>query len=322
MKKILLFFIVCIFVLTTAVACGDEQSVDDGDTDNVVPVVQTDTTSPLINAEYEYKIVKVGSEVVLPSVSFDEEVSAVYTLDDEAVAGGSTFTPTAAGVKVYKITATDKAGNKSVKEIIFTITANDDDLNKIYALDTAEGLEKHIGTSRNALNNMELTLIRTGAARPVDLNGQEVPDLYLDGNGEVTDSASAAKTVSQYIRLNFTSLNGRMVFDNPLYKKWNERFSQIYFYVYNAGLKTMAFNFNNYGFTVAPSSGWQKIIIAPKAGENGIITDFAAISSLGGSYQSEGLFDLEDCVGATLRITAPIRYERIFMTAVYGKPVQ
>ena len=285
--------------------------------------VAVDTIAPLIKAEYEYKIVLLDTETSLPKVTFDEQVTAKYELDGFEVNPNDKFTPSETGKIVYKVSATDTSGNKSVKEVYYSVTDDASDLNKIYALDEVAGLEKQAGILQNGLNNLDARLIKADAERPVDLNGNTVPNLYLDANGNVVASESdAAKTIDAYLRLNIQDENGRIVLENPLYKNWDKQFSQLYFYVYNAGLKSVSFIFNNYTYSVAANSGWTKIVIAPKTVDGEVVTDYSVISSLGGGQDYAGLFDLEDCVGATLRITAAQKYERVMVTSIYGKPIQ
>ena len=319
-RIVTILMIVC--VLTTAFACGKKS--DDGDKGATPPPVVKDTDSAKITVDYEYKIVLKGTEVTLPSVSFDEEVTAAYKLDGETVSAGSKFTASEVGSKIYKITATDKAGNVSSKEVFFEVTENAEDLNKIYSLDTVMGLNKQVGASRNGINNLALYLISESAERPIDVNNKKVPDLYLDADrNAVTDITSADATVKQYLKADIMTGGGaesRMVFSNPLYKNWDENFSQIYLYAYNAGVKAVTLYFNNWAYTLAANSGWQKVIIAPKTVDGETVTDYTKISSLGNGYDYSGLFDLEDCVGATLRLVGD-RYERVMMTSIYGVPV-
>ncbi len=319
-KLVTILLIVC--VVTTAFACGKKNN--DGDKGDVTPPpVVKDTDSAKITVDYEYKIVLKGTEVTLPNVSFDEEVTAKYQFDGETVTAGSKFTASEVGVKVYKITATDKAGNVSSKEVFFEITENAEDLNKIYSLDTVAGLNKQLGTSRNGINNLALYLISENAERPKDVNNKTVPNLYLDEDRNVVSEELANTTVKQYLKADMMTGGGaecRMVFSNPLYKNWNENFSQLYFYAYNAGVKAVTLYFNNWAYTLSANSGWQKVIIAPKTVDGEVVTDYTKISSLGNGYDYSGLFDLEDCVGATLRLLGD-RYERVMLTSIYGVPV-
>ena len=323
MRKFLINTLALVLMLGMVSFGGCDKQENDSNEQAPLPTPAVDTISPSIDVEYEYKIVIVDTETSLPKVTFDEQVTAKYELDGVEVNPEDKFTPSEVGKIEYRITATDTAGNKTVKEIYYTVTDDVSDLNKIYAIDDVAGLEKQAGILQNGLNNLAVRLIKSNAERPVDLNNNAVPNLYLDENGNVVaNESSAVKTVDEYLQLNCQNVNGRMVLENPLYKNWDEQFSQLYFYVYNAGLKSATFIFNNYSYTVAPNSGWTKIVIAPKTVDGEVVTDDSLISSLGGGYDYAGLFDLEDCVGATLRITAAQRYERVMVTAIYGKPIQ
>ena len=92
-----------------------------------------DVRAPEIYCSYNYKIVEVGKEAILPAVEFSENnVTAEYTLDGQKVSPGAKFTPTKVGTSVFEIKAQDGAGNKSTpKKVFITVTDNPSDLNKI-----------------------------------------------------------------------------------------------------------------------------------------------------------------------------------------------
>ncbi len=288
-----------------------------------------DTTAPEIFASYEYKIVLVGEETTLPTVEFSETgVTSTYTLDGVSVQAGAAFTPTEEKSYVFEIKAQDSAGNKSTpKKVYIRATENESELNTIYDLTHEEGLEAHLGTTRNSVNMLNVRLIAEGVENPKDMYGKDIP--------AVTDKATGEVISEDFLYLNNYTKWCRIMFNNPLHTRWDEKFDQIYFYFYHGGEKDITLNFNNYKQTIVAQSGWTKVIVAPKTvtvdGDNPetpdveteytkVVTDYAYISSIGGSASLEGLFDLVDCQGAFLFLTLNIEFEPMAISSFYGLP--
>lgn len=281
-----------------------------------------DQTAPKIWTSYGYKIVKVGEAFTLPTASFSEKVTATYQIGETPVQAGATYTPTETGVVTLKITATDAAGNVSVKNVKITVTDNDFNLNKLYALDTAEGLVAHAGTTGVGLNELRLKLITDAANNPVkDAYGKTIPALF--------DSENGNSPINSFITIENKTTCGRMMLNNALYLNPQDTFEKLYFYFYydtvgySTGTdNTIELNFNGYVVKLQPKAGWQKVEISPKEvtvdGVTKMVTDYSAISALGHTTTFNEVIDLNDMIGSFLTITTKSAYEKMAMSAIYG----
>ena len=250
--------------------------------------------APKIYTSYNYKVVKTGEEVKMPETTFSEEVTAKYMLDGEEVSAGHTFTPTQTGTKTLKITACNAAGKTSVKTVTYTVTDKAADLYKLYALDDINGLEYHAGKSAMGLNNLRLKYVNTDALQE-DVFGNVITP--IDGE-------------TSYTYITNYKTNGRIVLTNPLYRNIDEKFESLYFWFYNGGEASVTVSFNNYSVTVAPGSGWNKIVI----------DDFTQITSLGKAANSTSVIDASDMVGSYIKINSSLPYEKYAVSAIYGTP--
>ena len=330
-------------------ACGEKKPIKLDELEYYVPQKENiaDTTAPEIMSSYEYKIVMANEEATLPTVEFSENnVTATYTLNGESVEAGGTFTPTEVGVYEFVINAKDAANNAaSPKTVKIRATDDENELNKIYDFETVEGIEAHLGTSDMGNTNVRVHYEELEIAPPQDGEGEEgetqnevqrtddgIPALIEDGK-VIVNSFAVFKNYNTLIKV---------MLNNPLYTHWNEKFEQIYFYVYNGGTKTYRLRFNNWLFTETKSGQWTKIVVAPKEvtveGDDittsdvleteytKIVTDYSAISSYttGGKNPStsmEGTIDLEDCIGSFIRVDYDMPLEKLAFSAIYGVPV-
>ena len=316
MKRKVSLFLATMLALGLLSACDSGSKASSSFTPPT-PSTEADTLAPDILPAYEYKIVKTGTEVVLPEVKFSETVTAVYTLDGTEVSAGHTFTPTEAGRSVLKIKATDAAGNTATESVVYNITDNDNDLDIVYAFDRADGLAAHAGVAGQGINHMSMKL---RSLQEGEVTASGIPAIK-DGETVVSRSFTECQFSS--------ATNARLVLTNPLYTRWDEQFSQLYFYFYNAGKKGVEIRFNNYLTTVGVGGGWTKVVIAPKTvqGDNPataeteesyIVTDYTLISSNGQSTALEGMIDLEDCVGSFFRFDTYLPYQHFAISSVYG----
>ncbi len=297
-----------------------------------------DTTAPEIFASYEYKIVLVGEETTLPTVEFSElGVTATYTLDNEEATAGGKFTPTEVGVYEFVVNAKDAANNKATPKTV-KIRATDDptELNKIYDFETVEGIESHLGTSDMGISQVRIhyeKVVDNPETDEVEKTDDGVPALKDDQGNVIVDSFAVFKNYQQLIKV---------MLNNPLYTHWDEKFEQIYFYVYNAGVKTYRLRFNNFYYAETKVGQWTKIVVAPKEvtvqGDDittdvveteytKIVTDYEAISSKteegkNSSTSMEGTIDLEDCIGSFIRVDFDMPFEKLAFSAIYGVPLQ
>lgn len=328
-KKMLTFTLASASALGL-IACSDKSS-GSKNPEYYVPEKEqiADTIAPDVIPSYEYKIVMVGEETALPTVEYSENnVTANYTLDGATVQAGATFTPTEEKSYLFEINAQDTAGNKATPKKVFIRATNDErELNKIYDLTSEHGLEAHLGTTRNSVNMLNVRLIQEGVEVPKDMYGNVIP--------AVKDKQTGETISEEFVYLNNYTKWCRIMFNNPLHTRWDEKFDQIYFYFYHGGEQNITLNFNNYKQTIGAKSGWTKVIVAPKTVTvNGddpttnvvetsyqkVVTDYAYISSLGGSASLEGLFDLVDCEGAFLLFTLGIEFEQMAISSFYGLP--
>lgn len=302
-----------------------------------------DTTAPEIFASYEYKIVLAGEETTLPSVEFSESgVTATYTLEGEEVVAGGKFTPEAVGVYEFVVNAKDAANNKATPKTVKIRATNDaSELNKIYDFETVEGIESHLGTSD--MGNSQVRIHYEKVVDDPETDEEEktddgIPALKDDQGNVIVDSFAVFKNYQQLIKV---------MLNNPLYTHWDEKFEQIYFYVYNAGVKTYRLRFNNFYYAETKKGEWTKIVVAPKEvkvvvhGDDittpdvveteyeytKIVTDYEAISSnaeegKNPSTSMEGTIDLEDCVGSFIRVDYDMPFEKLAFSAIYGVPVR
>jgi hypothetical protein len=276
-------------------------------------------------------------EFALPHIEFSEnDVTATYMLGENAVSPGTTHVFDETGSYEMIVTAQDASGNKATpKKIYFDVVEQDDilSLNKIYALDTARGVEAHLGDPLSVNNHrLNLTTVEDGKTSE-------------DGIPAVTDEEGNIVSNSFLVMKNY-ALETRSVFTDPLHVLWNEKFAQVYFYVYFAceENRSIYLNFNNYKTTVysfvgGVKTGWQKIVLGKteKRGDDPTtaivessdhvyyVTDYSKISAHvpEGMYPStslEGLIDLKDCIGTFMRVTANMSFETYAMSAVYGLP--
>lgn len=314
-------------------ACGDKAE-KVGDLEYFVPQKEQieDTTAPEIFASYEYKIVMVNEEMKLPTVEYSENnVTATYSLNGEEAQAGATFTPTEVGVYEFVITAKDAANNKATPKTV-KIRATDDamELNKIYDFETIEGIESHLGTSDMGNAQVRIHYEKAEGDAKTD---DGVPALKDDQGNVIVDSFAVFKNYSALVKV---------MLNNPLHTHWDEKFEQIYFYVYNAGHKTYRIKFNNWQYSETKKGQWTKIVIAPKTitveGDDitttdvvetsytKVVTDYEMISSKAGvsgipSTSMEGTIDLKDCIGTFIRVDYDYSFEKVAFSAIYGVPV-
>ena len=108
---------------------------------------------PKIFPSYTYKIVQKGAHADFPAVRFSKSgLTVTYTLNGEAVQPNAGFTPASTGTQTLAIVATDAEGRKATKKVVYTVTDNAADLNKVYAFDDPNGVAAHLG--RGALNEL------------------------------------------------------------------------------------------------------------------------------------------------------------------------
>ena len=230
------------------------------------------------------------------------------------------------------ITAKDAANNVATPKTIKIRATNDEaELNKIYDFETIEGIESHLGTSD--MGNTQISI----RYESVGENGKSkngIPALKDDEGNVIVDSFAVSENYTEYIK---------MMLNNPLYTHWDEKFEQIYFYVYHAGARSVRLKFNNFYYTGISLGKWTKIVVAPKEvkvqGDDittpdvveteytKIVTDYEAISSKAGegknpSTSMEGTIDLKDCIGTFIRVDYDMPFEKLAFSAIYGVPVQ
>ena len=313
MKKILCLLMSAIMFVALG-ACSKEKV----STGNNPPEKNFVIDKVAIKASYEYKIVLRGTQVTFPTFEFSQnDLSISYYLDGEKLGNVNSFEAKEVGTNVLEVKAINPDGYSAVKNIVYTVTEDENDLNTMYDFETVNGLQMHVGTARNGLNNLRLTLVDYVVAPDVDVYGNEIPAI-VDGQ----------KVINEYTTMQNATEFGRITLTNPLHVNPQEKFSQLYFYFYNGGQKDITVNFNNYSQTIKAKSGWQKVIIAPKEVEktvNGetvtvIETDYTKITSLGNSITLDGMIDPEDMVGTFLRIDATLRHERMAISSIYGLP--
>ena len=313
MKKILCLLMSAIMFVALG-ACSKEKE----STGNNPPEKNFVIDKVAIKASYEYKIVLRGTQVTFPTFEFSQnDLSISYYLDGEKLGNVNSFEAKEVGTNVLEVKAINPDGYSAVKNIVYTVTEDENDLNTMYDFETVNGLQMHVGTARNGLNNLRLTLVDYVVAPDVDVYGNEIPAI-VDGQ----------KVINEYTTMQNATEFGRITLTNPLHVNPQEKFSQLYFYFYNGGQKDITVNFNNYSQTIKAKSGWQKVIIAPKEVEktvNGetltvIETDYTKITSLGNSITLDGMIDPEDMVGTFLRIDATLRHERMAISSIYGLP--
>ena len=313
MKKILCLLMSAIMFVALG-ACSKEEE----PTGNNPPEKNFVIDKVAIKASYEYKIVLRGTQVTFPTFEFSQnDLSISYYLDGEKLGNVNSFEAKEVGTNVLEVKAINPDGYSAVKNIVYTVTEDENDLNTMYDFETVNGLQMHVGTARNGLNNLRLTLVDYVVAPDVDVYGNEIPAI-VDGQ----------KVINEYTTMQNATEFGRITLTNPLHVNPQEKFSQLYFYFYNGGQKDITVNFNNYSQTIKAKSGWQKVIIAPKEVEktvNGetvtvIETDYTKITSLGNSITLDGMIDPEDMVGTFLRIDATLRHERMAISSIYGLP--
>lgn len=293
-----------------------------------------DVIAPKITPEYEYKIVMKDVAFTVPSVSYSENnVTATYTLyyteagveKEKAVSVGESITPTETGKMRIRVNAQDASANKSQADILYTVTDNANDLNKIYAFDDSYGLAKHAGATTNSTQSLRVVHFdadNPAYTRPTNNNGADIPNIpsSITETGEEIDS---------FIYISNYSAVGRIILTNPLHYNWNEKFDYMYFYFYNGGKVTVQVTFNNFVYAVPASNNWVKVIIAPTEKDGKTYTDYSKISAEGeniGGYN--GMIDLEDCVGSFLKIASgsqpsgsgsdALAFEHYAMSAIYG----
>ena len=169
----------------------------------------------------------------------------------------------------------------------------------------------------------ELEVKRIDFADKTDLYGTS---LNIDPNGSAVEQEMYKNGITSGIALKVYKKLGRAMLTNPVSVNWEENYGQLYFYFYNAGYGPVTINFNNYTTTIEAKAGWQKVILGKdtvgvQGGGEKTVTDYAMISSVGGSTTVNGMVDPEDCVGTFLMFTSRDNYfEEFAMSAIYGVP--
>lgn len=254
--------------------------------------------APKIYTSENFAVVGTGETRALPEVKFSQDgVTAKYYLDGEEIAADSTVPTDTAGIKTLVIKATNGAGKTSAKTVKYYVTEKETDLNKLYALDNAAGLEFHAGKAAMGLNGLRLTLV----------DGSDEANLKKDVFGNVIRPIDGEN--SYVFFTNYTTL-GRFVLTNPLFRDIDKKFDSLYFWFYNGGEATVTVSFNNHAVEVKPKTGWQKIEI----------TDFEEITSLGKAANVTAMIDAGDMVGSFIKINTSMPFEKYAISAIYGTP--
>jgi len=265
-----------------------------------------DNSPVKLNAPYPLKYIKTGVPFTLPQITAEPASPVTLKLfqgatDITGSVSGGVFTPAAAGEYTLRATA-EYAGYTAELKIPIIATANADDFNKIYALDTARGLEaqtvRRLGVR---LNTSAMTTPDGGGAARIDITGKH-SFIGLPEDGQVF-----------YLR-------------NPLFTNWDDVFSSVYFWLYIErnvsctsaggcnGNHTYNVVFNGHQQTVTAGS-WTKIEVA----------DFTAFAGNGGVPSAYGIIDMDDLVGSFVAFDnrthrLEFRFDTMYMSAVYGVP--
>lgn len=337
MKKNLKRFLAFALTVSASLSLFACKKDDDKTVDKYTPAqkeTHADVTAPTIRPDYAYKIVMKDVAFSVPSVAYSENnVTASYTLyytengeeKSKEVAVGESITPTQTGKMKLHIKAQDASGNKSQKDILYTVTDDINDLNKIYAFDDSYGLAMHAGATANStqmLRVVHFDASNPAYTRPTDNYGVDIPNIPA----EVTETGAE---IDSFVYISNYATVGRMILTNPLHYNWNEKFDYMYYYFYNGGKAQAQVTFNNFVKAVPAGGGWVKVIIAPMEKDGKIYTDYSKISAEGeniGGYN--GMIDLADCVGSFLKIasgdkpagwgTDALSFEHYAMSAIYG----
>ena len=296
---------------------------------NKKPEPVVDDTYLTVAPEYEYKIVKCGSTVQVPTIytNRDDYKQVTYVFNLETITGETFVIPSQPGVYLMKIYVLDVNYKPHTVEVNYRATNNDNDLNIIYDLATVEGLENHLGKSRSGVNGQRITLYQNGSRTYENPYGDLVTDYPVDIDGILIPSfenVDTAQTIQSFIVAENQTTITRLVYSNALNVNWDKKYSQVYFYFYNGAGADLKLNFNGYTVTIAKNSGWSKIIIAPEVVNGKTVTNYDVISSNGQSTSQTGMIDLEDCVGTFLKVefTNSVYYGKYAMSSIWGKPLE